>query len=80
MNALYLLGFALVIGMMTCEGKPVADTPVAERSMWCLVDCTPYNPCHSSGKCHCYTRGDDDRNRCITKEEAEEIGITYAKK
>ncbi|KAK8765305.1 hypothetical protein V5799_032087 [Amblyomma americanum] len=38
MNALYLLGFVFVIGMMTCEGKQIAGSSVEERSGRCMVD------------------------------------------
>ncbi|KAK8765304.1 hypothetical protein V5799_032086 [Amblyomma americanum] len=68
MNALYLLGFAFVIGMMACEGNVIPGSPVAERSMVCYLDCSPSTYCHRYRKCLCYYRG-DYRDTCVTQEE-----------
>ncbi|KAK8758684.1 hypothetical protein V5799_003684 [Amblyomma americanum] len=77
MNALYLLGFAFVIGMMTCEGKQIADSPVAERSLSCAsIDCGRWNVCRRFDKCLCSNRG-DVRSGCITREQAKSLGATW---
>ncbi|KAK8788577.1 hypothetical protein V5799_021648 [Amblyomma americanum] len=77
MNALYLVGFAFVIGMMSCEGKHIADSPVAERSTApCMIDCTRWNVCRMFDKCECYNRGDVSK-RCITKEQAKSWGAEW---
>uniref|UniRef100_A0A023FDE8 Putative secreted protein n=1 Tax=Amblyomma cajennense TaxID=34607 RepID=A0A023FDE8_AMBCJ len=68
MNALFLLGFAFAIGMMTCEGKQIAGSPIVERSSECMVDCARGNGC-PFGQCLCYTKGDFPET-CISKEEA----------
>ncbi|KAK8777768.1 hypothetical protein V5799_020891 [Amblyomma americanum] len=69
MNALYILGCALVIVLVTCEGKP-HDSDTTRRRRNCEEYCDRlYNPCRGD-KCLCICRG-DRRSVCYPKNDPE---------